>query len=79
VSKWVGGDRWHAQTQTAVLETITASGRSTDELEQADPVWAASADDATRWLAMRLLIQRRREGKGRKAMRDQLQERSLIN
>lgn len=56
VLKLVGGPRWHAATQARALEVLGASSQPVAELERVEGVWAASADPAARWLALRVLV-----------------------
>ncbi len=55
VSGLVGTARWHAGTQTAVLDALAGVGRPAETLEAAEAGWAASPDPAARWMALRLL------------------------
>lgn len=56
VLKLVNTPRWHAGTQTAVLEAVAESAQPAQDLEQAEAVWALSPDPAARWLALRVLV-----------------------
>jgi hypothetical protein len=54
--KLVGTQRWHGATQAAALGVLVGGGRPVEELERGEAVWAASADPAARWLALRVLV-----------------------
>jgi hypothetical protein len=54
--KLVGTARWHAGTQTAVLDALLGSGQVVEHLERAEAVWAEASDPAARWLALRVLV-----------------------
>ncbi|WP_165245528.1 hypothetical protein [Paludisphaera soli] len=51
----VGTARWHASTQVAAWEALCETGRSAEELERAEALWAPSTDPAARWLALQVL------------------------
>jgi hypothetical protein len=56
VLKLIGTARWHAGTQTAVLDALLDSGQVVEHLEHAEAVWAEAPDPAARWLALRVLL-----------------------
>ena len=50
----VGTDRWHVQAQIQALNALNESGRSANDLESAEAVWASTPDPTARWLALRM-------------------------
>ena len=55
VARLPATDRWYTMTHNAVCHAVSEMAWPAVELERAEAVWAASADPALRWLALRVL------------------------